>query len=293
MSVFTAEKILSMLIPKEISYDEKYDELFVENNLNIFNHAFNVRNVYYTLFPLTKLYRQKYQYRKQFEQFLLNDSDIKYIAEKYIDKNEFFEIVDTKSLKERNESEYLYIDFPSGITVKAKIINKIVKQDYDYNSLTQDNDRRHFDVNLLVYYGETGWNYKIFEDKARMGNILNKLCYVDDKYFNKYFHNLDKKDIANIIFGRHEKIDNFATIVNKNNNLQSYFVDIIKRLKLDINKYIDLNYFENCDRSIIKQLFQHYMQYFDYHKLIYNNKANALEILQYLSLKDVDSNHFA
>ena len=139
-----ASKVLSVVFPNEFTYDEKHNDFFAKMKIDIMSYPFNLRQLFYMLYPKTR------DSSKEFS----------------ITRTELNNLMDT-------DPEVQYIENPEEFSEEP--LKHLIKDDFEYLALDNDQDRKFYELNHIVKYSKTVlgtesdiWNFEyLFEKQGR------------------------------------------------------------------------------------------------------------------------------
>lgn len=136
-----AAKVLSVVFPKEFTYDEKHNDFFAKMKIDIMNYPFNLRQLFYMLYPKT------HDSSKEFS----------------LTRTELNNLMDT-------DPEVQYIENPEMFS--EEVLKHLIKDDFEYLSLDNDQDRKFYEMRHIVKYSKTvlntdsdTWNFEYLFEK--------------------------------------------------------------------------------------------------------------------------------
>lgn len=136
-----AAKVLSVVFPKEFTYDEKHNDFFAKMKIDIMSYPFNLRQLFYMLYPKT---------HDSSKEFSLSRTDLN-------------NLMDT-------DPEVQYIENPEEFSEEP--LKHLIKDDFEYLALDNDQDRKFYEMNHIVKYSKTVlgtesdiWNFEYLFEK--------------------------------------------------------------------------------------------------------------------------------
>ena len=136
-----AAKVLSVVFPKEFTYDEKHNDFFAKMKIDLMSYPFNLRQLFYMLYPKT------HDSSKEFS----------------LTRTELNNLMDT-------DPEVQYIENPEMFS--EEVLKHLIKDDFEYLSLDNDQDRKFYEMRHIVKYSKTvlntdsdTWNFEYLFEK--------------------------------------------------------------------------------------------------------------------------------
>ena len=136
-----AAKVLSVVFPKEFTYDEKHNDFFAKMKIDIISYPFNLRQLFYILYPKT------------------HDSSNEFS----LTRTELNNLMDT-------DPEVQYIENPEMFS--DEVLKHLIKDDFEYLALDNDQDRKFYEMSYIVKYSKTvlntdsdTWNFEYLFEK--------------------------------------------------------------------------------------------------------------------------------
>ena len=136
-----AAKVLSVVFPKEFTYDEKHNDFFAKMKIDIMSYPFNLRQLFYMLYP------KAHDSSKEFS----------------LTRTELNNLMDT-------DPEVQYIENPEEFSEEP--LKHLVKDDFEYLALDDDQDRKFYEMSYIVKYSKTvlntdsdTWNFEYLFEK--------------------------------------------------------------------------------------------------------------------------------
>ena len=75
-----AAKVLSVVFPKEFTYDEKHNDFFAKMKIDIISYPFNLRQLFYILYPKTHDSSNEFSLtRTELNNLMDTDPEVQYI----------------------------------------------------------------------------------------------------------------------------------------------------------------------------------------------------------------------
>ena len=222
--------IFTQIFKEDIVYDKQFDELFMNDNFDLFKYPIQIREIFYRYYP--RLYARYAstltQYdMKRLEIDIMNDDELKFIPLHLIDVN----------------------------TILTKTFGKLLSQDYVFQNLKDQRERNHYTLEYVVRYND-GWNINKYLELGwvKPENVIHLKGAIDamsEVYLQEYFNNAKAFD-ARISCDSLYKRFGFTDLKKFNEN----GIRIITEAFARINKYHPVIYQERFENTLFPEMFK-------------------------------------